>query len=322
MCRIDQPDKQVLATITSRFTQQLFAVLAIGDPDACAELYRKVKELPATFTRGVIQQDLQVSINGPLSDSQPLILIAADYIARKHLLLKLLRIPEMMDSRPVASRLAAVQKEIETCEILQNARILGLVECDVVYVTVEHSDQIGVSPGVWAAIKMPRYVSALSQCPQAPESFIRAGFHRILKALQAMHNLKLVHMDVKSDNVLVSALMDWDLCDFGSARGVNEQIWTFTKLFQPYDIPSKATVIPEMDLISLCVMIAVELKKDNWHERLCEKGDESSVSLERVRSALSAIESAEFKEEVLALFDSCLENVQKHLKKFVDQVKL
>jgi hypothetical protein len=69
--RIDRPDNQVLATIACRYSQQLQAVLSIGKTEPCVDLYKTVKELPSSFTRGVIEGDLNISINGPMSFGQP-----------------------------------------------------------------------------------------------------------------------------------------------------------------------------------------------------------------------------------------------------------
>jgi hypothetical protein len=72
---IDRPKSRVLATIANRYPQQAQVALSIGSPEVCFDLYQTVKDLPSSFTRGVIQNDMMIAINGPMSLSQPNILI-------------------------------------------------------------------------------------------------------------------------------------------------------------------------------------------------------------------------------------------------------
>ena len=217
---INRPNDQVLVTIAKRYSQQLQAVLALGRTEPCIDLYETVKLLPSSFTRGVIQNDMGRLINGPMSLAQPNILIAVDVKREKHLLIKLLRIPQTTQSQSTLSKKDAIAAEINACTMLSKADILGLVKCNVVEVIVHHSEGLDVSTSVWAALKMKRYMCSLTEVPQLPENCLYSGFSRILKALKAMHELKLVHMDVKSDNLFVDADLRWDLGDFGSTREI------------------------------------------------------------------------------------------------------
>jgi hypothetical protein len=93
---INQPKDQVLVTIAKRYSQQLLAVLALGRTEPCIDLYETVKELPSSFSRGVIQNEVGIRINGPMSLAQPNILIGVDVKREKHILIKLLRIPQTL----------------------------------------------------------------------------------------------------------------------------------------------------------------------------------------------------------------------------------
>ena len=126
-----------------------------------------------------------------------------------------------------------------------------------------------------------------------------------------MHEFKLVHMHVKADNVFLEGDCTWDLGDFGSARKVGDRIWSYTKEFNPYAIPDDATVIPALDYVLLGVMIAVELKKDQWKD-LC--GKKQNVQVNLVMERLSSIEDNAFKKEVVELFEDNLQIVTEHLK--------
>ncbi len=307
---INRPNNQVLNIIANRYSQQLQAVLSVGSIDPCIDLYNTVKELPSSFTRGVIEADLKISINGPMSLAQPNILIAADLIQGKFLYIKLLSIPETLTSQSLQSRKNAVDAEIAACTTLSEANIPGLVKCDVVKVHVQHVEDLKVSLGEWAALKMKRYMSALADTPQLSEDWLYRGFIRIYEALKAMHELKLVHMDVKSDNVFVDENLQWDLGDFGSARAIGVPMWSCTEVLNPYTIPANATVIPAMDYVLLCVMIAIEVSKNDW-KHLC--GQRQKVQVDLIRARLNSIQDDHFKEEVVALFDENLETVLRHL---------
>ncbi len=69
-----------------------------------------------------------------------------------------------------------------------------------------------------------------------------------------------------------------------------------------------------MDLVLLCVMIAVELKKDNWSQRLCMQ-KQFIVDRSLIRSALSDIQDVTFKEEILQLYNFNLQEVDYHLER-------
>ena len=162
--------------------------------------------------------------------------------------------------------------------------------------------------------KMKRYVSSLTKLPQLSEKLCHRGFSRILRALKAMHDLNLVHMDVKSDNVFVDGNFNWDLGDFGSTREIGAQVWSFTKVFNPYTIPDNATVIPAMDYVLLCVMIAIESKKDQWKRLLC--GQQQNVQEHLIIERLNSIEDVNFKKEVMDLFELNLKIVREHLQNY------
>ena len=311
--RINKPDKQVLATIAKRYSQQLRAVLEVGITEPCIDLYETVKALPSSFTRGVIQSEMKISINGPVSLAQPNILIAVDLNGGKHLFIKLLRIPQTTTSQSTLSKKDAVTAEVNACVMLSKANILGLVKCDVVEVTVHHSEGLDVSPGVWAALKMKRYMSSLTDIPQLSENWLYCGFTRIFKALKAMHELNLVHMDVKSDNLFVDVDFNWDLGDFGSTRAIGALVWSYTKVLNPYAIPHNASVIPAMDFVLLCVTIAIELKKDQW-KNLC--GQQQNVQEHLIIAELNSIENKVFRKEVVELFEHNVKIVREHFQNY------
>ena len=245
-----------------------------------------------------------------MSLTQPNILAAIDLTSGDHLYIKLLRMPETTKSHSPSQKHDAINAEIKACGVVFEANIPGLVRCEKVEVNVIHNEGLDVSPGVWTALKMKRYVSALTDLPKLSEKWLHLGFSRILEALQAMHKLNLVHMDVKSDNLFVDVDSTWNLGDFGSTREIGATLWSYTEVLNPYVIPSNATVIPAMDLVLLCVTIAIEMKKDKWKD-LC--GQQKRVQGPLVLDMLNTIENATFKNEVVALFERNFNIVLEHL---------
>ncbi len=59
---------------------------------------------------------------------------------------------------------------------------------------------------------------------------------QISRALQCLHEGRLVHMDVKPDNILVSAAGDFALGDFGSVRASGEFVKSSTPAFMPQEL--------------------------------------------------------------------------------------
>ncbi|KAJ3223597.1 hypothetical protein HDU78_011260 [Chytriomyces hyalinus] len=304
---------KIVDTIAIRYPNHMLAVA--GSPDACLNLYTEVEQLPATFTWRIIQEKLNASINYP-TPFQKSILTAVDLKTGKLCVIKLLSPPQLEASALPSRLLEPVSMEVEVSATVSKAQIPGLVISEVVHVTVEHSDGLSVSARHWTALKMRRYHSSLMQDPQLSELLIHREFRRIYSALDSLHALSLVHMDVKSDNIFVDEDCVWNLGDFGSCRPSNSPIWTFTEVFNPYAIvDSKTSVIPAMDIVLLCVMIAVEIEKETWNMRLC--GKTGRVQHELIKKSLSEIQEATFRDDIMRLYEECYAEVVNHLNEFV-----
>lgn len=157
-------------------------------------------------------------------------------------------------------------------------------------------------------------MSTLADLPQLSEKILYQGFFRIHNSLKAMHKLDLVHMDVKSANLFVGGVAEWDLGDFGSTRKINTTARSYTDAFAPFSLSPSATVIPAMDFVLLCVTIAVELNKKLWRKDLC--GHQEKVQAHLIIEKLNSIEDVDFKREVVELFEDNLKIVQEHLRNF------
>jgi hypothetical protein len=128
-------------------------------------------------------------------------------------------------------------------------------------------------------------------------------------------------MDVKSDNIFVTSELVWDLGDFGSTRKIGQAIFSWTKLFTPYQMPSTCTAIKEMDFVQLCVMIAIELGKKTWKEDLCgpeplQAGVQRFIQQNLVLTRLSSAQDGSFRDQVVQLFQDSMLVVSEHIKRF------
>lgn len=64
---------------------------------------------------------------------------------------------------------------------------------------------------------MPIFSECLDKCPQLTEEALLAGGERMVTALNYLHQLGFIHMDVKQSNIFIRG--DWYLGDFGSCKG-------------------------------------------------------------------------------------------------------
>ena len=304
--------EKVVEKVWRSYSWRMIAIA--GDATACRSLYEEIKSLPATFTRGIIQRQLNISLNGPIS-GQTLILSACHNVTGVAFIIKLLRPPQLMQSADQDMIKDAVDNEVEASEAVTSARIPGLVMTEAVQVQVTDSTGIDVSEGVWTALKMPYYHFSLINAPALSQHLLQRGFHRLRTALQRMHELQLVHMDVKSDNVFIDGNTgDWFLGDFGSTRKINSPCWTFTEALHPYKLVRfVSNSIPAMDFVSLCVMIAVQMEKTTWKDALC--GDEQTVQEGLIVSRLKTLENVDFRNDIVKTFEENFRLVVDHLER-------
>ena len=181
---------------------------------------------------------MNISVNGPISIAHPNILKAVDLATRNLLLVKLLHAPQVASGEIKSDDW---NREGDICKQITSANIEGLVQREIVQVDIQSPGGAGVSRGIWTGIKMPQFNASLVELPQLNEALLYAGFQELLQGLRGLHGLLLVHMDVKGDNVFVSASGSWTLGDFGSACAVNAHILSFTEVLQPYKLWARKT---------------------------------------------------------------------------------
>lgn len=81
---------------------------------------------------------------------------------------------------------------------LPQAAGLAIMEAEVISLTLpEHHMSSGHSPGTYAAIVMPRCIISLSSLGPYPQHVLAAQGSRLERAVEHIHSLGLVHMDIK-----------------------------------------------------------------------------------------------------------------------------
>ena len=86
---------------------------------------------------------------------------------------------------------------------------------------------------------------------------------RIKEALEYMHKMGIVHMDVKEGNIFIDHLGSWWLGDFGSCVEINGEIRSTSTFCYPENLLAKKTLArPMYDFYMLCTVLVNRLSKD------------------------------------------------------------
>ena len=282
---INAPAKHLLDTLVRRFPMQLS--VDAGDVEAARDLYEEMKALPSTTTTARMKEESQIHLNGPASAENVNILIGSRS-DKTPVMVKILIATANHSKLPFSALSEACRKEAQVCEKL------GLSSTALPFVRSEVVD-IGDSNGLFRkAIIMPTYVRTVADSARLWPASLNDGSSRMIQALRHMHSLDLVHMDVKGSNILIDQAGDWYLGDFGSARDVNEAIFTTTPSYYPVSLCGLAAH-PKYDWFMLLVTILIELmpKKQEWAKELCDT-DRNVVTFPRVaQSLVNALSSSD-----------------------------
>ena len=119
------------------------------------------------------------------------------------------------------------------------------------------------------ALVMRRYTQSLALAPQLDLDAVCAGVARLQCALEFMHSRTLVHMDVKSDNVVLDIDGRWLLCDIGSCTVRGQPVTSYTERFHPEKL-LLLQARDEYDWDMLLVLLLVEAEKEGWKALLSE----------------------------------------------------
>ena len=278
---IDRPNEKVLARICSSYASEL--IVTIHSVDLAVSLYRRVRDMPTTFTKGIVRDQQGVSINGPFMPDKPKLLMGSHEDGRQ-VVVKLLFL-DADDPRDIAVRILEISNEIQCCKDLASSDgNIALVQHEVVTLDVP-TEMVGQTrrSGQFSALLMPQYVRSVARGPSFSKMVVTREARRILDALRYVHDRGYVHMDVKSDNVFYDTSGRWFLGDFGSACNLNSGavVFSTTEVFYHGKILGQQAY-PKYDWFMLLVMILIELEnKDDWALKFIEE-KHLKVSYDRV----------------------------------------
>lgn len=113
---------------------------------------------------------------------------------------------------------------------------------------------------MYDALKMPWYTASLQLLPQLSHDLLCRGGRRLQQAVTAMHEVKLLHTNLKAANVFVDFSGAWFLGDFGACNTFGNKIRYCTEAMYPGDIKFQPAA-PKYDWGLLVVMLAIEMDK-------------------------------------------------------------
>ena len=300
-----RPKQDVLAMIRASYASEV--LMSIDNVDSAVDLYERVCSLPSTFTKAIVQQQGDVSINGPLPNSNQK-LLTGRRTGGQQIVAKLL-VLDFDDIRPLEVRRAELSGEARCCMDLAVAdHSVALVPHEVVRLDVT-ADMISQTrrSGAFAALLMPRYLGSVARGPSCSAQVVTREGRRMIDALRFMHRLGYVHMDVKGDNVFFDVNGVWFLGDFGSACKFDSPIRSSTEGF--YHSPIlRNPARPKYDWFMLLVMLLIELgNKEEWAKAFIEKGNhvsEARIIAEAQRIIADTTHGQDLKDIVKEIMDA------------------
>lgn len=218
--------------------------------------------MPSTSTRVVLQEQLNLHINGPVSTKTPDILTAVDE-AEEQFVLKILR---PSDRVPYDLHRVEMDQERETCILLAlKTPCVALCPVEVISITYEGRSYI--------ALKMPRFLTTLQDNPRAFHTAIVSRGQKLVEAVHYMHGKGIVHMDIKSDNIFIGADKTWVLGDFGSSKPIGAAVTTSNlKHYVRYQLTTAEKVYDWFMLLLVFVKESLD-DKNTWIDVLCDAQD-------------------------------------------------
>lgn len=209
--------------VVLNFPDQMKAASAASiDPDVALYLYQGVKHLPGTETCANLWDDGHISINGPSSPGHTNVMTAVDLDTGSLLALKLLPPASQQQKDAAKSEKRAVNLlKLDTAPV---ASALVPTQIHSVRVSPEHAKMLQLETGLYDALTMPWYTATLQQLPQLSHELLYRGGRRLQQAVAAMHEVKLLHTDLKAANVFVDSSGAWFLGDFGVSNIFGDKI--------------------------------------------------------------------------------------------------
>jgi hypothetical protein len=216
---ITDPKDNILTKIVLLFPQQM--TLAYN-PEIAVALYKTVEELPGSHTRDAVNLIHKLTINGPWNASVPGVIVAVEE-----------------SGEPC---LAKVLSSYDTRELLTLQKINHKVFKEEIPIVPGVIRQTSNIPGrnekdSFNCFVMPHFSTALHLMPKLRERALVLGAQRMLAAVEHLHSLGLVHMDIAPTNIFVDMKGLWYLGDFGACVEVNKEVRQTNRAFiyEDYD---------------------------------------------------------------------------------------
>jgi hypothetical protein len=212
------------------FSSQMQVVVQPSVPPAvAATLYYDAAAQLGPDTRVQVEEEQQISINGPLHNVASKILMGVDLQTGELCLVKLLPMRRDEDKNARSAELRSYQ--LLTLDDLPLDSPLVPAKRLMIKVPEDHAVDLGLAANQrYDALQLPWYTASLTNLPKLSRALLYRGGKCIEAALQIMHERGLVHADVKADNVFVDRDGSWHLGDYGSVVRVGEPIWSCTRV--------------------------------------------------------------------------------------------
>jgi len=198
---IANPEKRVMDMLVRRFPMQM--AVAADYVESALDLYNEIKSLPSTTTLARIRDELQIYLNGPFRTENVNILIGSRSDKTPVIVKILVATAGNASLSKAATFSEACRKEAEVCVRL------GLSSMTLPFVRSEIFEIEDTSKVVRTAIIMPIYVRTVADSARLWPASLVDGTARMMQALEHMHSLGLVHMDVKGSNILIDQAGEW-----------------------------------------------------------------------------------------------------------------
>mmetsp|Transcript_31602 Transcript_31602/g.94214 ORF Transcript_31602/g.94214 Transcript_31602/m.94214 type:complete len:263 (-) Transcript_31602:91-879(-) len=147
---------------------------------------------------------------------------------------------------------------------------LAIVDAEVVILDLGEGHVSGRKPGRHAVVVMPQYPSSVASFGRLkmPQAVLAKQGARLEEALEYIHSLGLVHMDITGANILVDMSGQWALCDFGAVVRAGCHVKEVTQMFAPVAQLIGKPAKKQYDWHMLAVALAVWLHPDTWKDQL------------------------------------------------------
>jgi len=200
------------------------------------DLYDRIKNIPNTSTKQRFFEENNIAIHEPISIEKPNVFRATEESSG---------LPKML--KFITNKEEEIIQQLNSCEPPIPGLLLG---------KIIHLESTKVNERI--ALIMPRLSGDIAREPSSSPSVLLHQGKRIKEALESMHKLGLVHLDVKLENIFVDNNGTWFLSDFDFTCKTYDLIPEFHSSFYPLN-KRKHIAVPQFDLYLLGVHLVIQL---------------------------------------------------------------